>query len=203
MVVESTRIARNPVQKLNTLKADQYKALIIPGGFGVAKTLSNYGDNSNNYEVNKEVERVIKEFHSARKPIGAICVAPVLTARVLGTKNGGPGVSVTLGNNDKQAEQAVEACGSTHVAKDVSEVHVDSANRIVSTPAYQAKSPQPHQVHEGIGKLVEEVLKLAESGSGGGSGSRGGDLNLGPFEKIGEKFYGSKWNDMKKQLQTN
>jgi enhancing lycopene biosynthesis protein 2 len=200
LVAESTRIARNPVLKLSGLKAEAFKALFIPGGFGVAKSLSNYGDNSNDFTVNKEVERVIKEFHAAQKPIGVACIAPVLPARVLGKKNGGPGCSVTLGNNDKQAEQAVESAGSSHVPKEVNEAHVDTANKIISTPAYQAKNPQPHEVYEGIGKMVDETLRLAEGGGGSGAG-RGGDLNLGPFEIIGKKFYGDKWEDQKKKLQ--
>jgi enhancing lycopene biosynthesis protein 2 len=198
LVSESTRITRTPVLKLPMLKADQFKALIIPGGFGVAKTLSNYAENPNDFTVNKEVERVIREFHSLRKPIGVACIAPILTARVLGTKNGGPGCSVTLGNNDKQAEQSVEAVGSSHVPKEVDEVHIDTANKIVSTPAYQAKNPAPHEVYKGIGKMVEAVGRLAETGSAGKATAE--DLNLGIFEEIGKKKYGDKWEELKKEL---
>ncbi len=44
IVAESTRISRIPVRKMNTLKAEAFQALVIPGGFGVAKNLSNYAD---------------------------------------------------------------------------------------------------------------------------------------------------------------
>lgn len=201
LVAESTRISRNAVQKLASLRADAFRALVIPGGFGVAKNLSTYNDDSNNYTVDKEVERVILDFHNAGKPIGVACIAPVLAARVLGKKNGGKGITVTVGNNDKQAEQAIESVGSTQVPKEVNEVCVDAENRIVSTPAYQAKSPAVHEVHEGIGKMIDEVLRIAESGGGSSSrGSSGGDMNLGIMEEFGKRKYGDKWEEMKKQL---
>lgn len=47
--------------------------------------------------VNSEVERVIKEFHGAKKPIGFCCIAPMLAAKVLG----GSGVTITLGKAGK------------------------------------------------------------------------------------------------------
>lgn len=33
--------------------------------------------------VNEHVERVIKEFHAQKKPIGLCCISPVLAARVI------------------------------------------------------------------------------------------------------------------------
>ncbi len=162
--------------------------------------MSTYAEDPNNYTVDKEVARVIKEFHNLGKPIGVACIAPVLTANVLGKKNGGPGVTVTLGNNDKDADKAVEICGSTPVPKEVNEVCVDNENKIVSTPAYQARTPAAHEVFEGIGKMVDEVIRLAESVGSSSGKSYGGDLNLGIMEEFGKRKYGDKWEEMKKQL---
>ena len=46
-----------------------------------------------------------------------------------------------------------------HVEKSVEECLVDSSNLIVTTPAYMYQG-KPHEVYEGIGELVREVLLL-------------------------------------------
>jgi enhancing lycopene biosynthesis protein 2 len=111
--------------------------------------------------VHADVARIIPEFHDAGKPIGLICIAPVLAARVLGTRyagGAGSGCSVTLGEGE-QIAQAVRAMGSTHVAKPVTAAHVDHAHRIVTTPAYMCDA-KPHEVFAGIGALVDEIVTM-------------------------------------------
>lgn len=61
-------------------------AVVFPGGFGAAKNLSDFGFNGTDMRVNPEVERVIKEFHAAGKPIALCCIAPILAAKVLGSQ---------------------------------------------------------------------------------------------------------------------
>ena len=197
LVAESTRISRVPVRKISTLKADQYQALIIPGGFGVAKNLSNYAEDPQNFKIDAETERAIKEFIDLKKPIGAICIAPVLLAKILGTKQGGPGCQLTVGKDDKDAIDAVNSYGATAVQLDADSVHVDETNSIVTTPAYMAKNPQPHEVFDAIGALVDEIKKLSSRASGeeGEAMEEGGENIL---EEINEKMYGKdKWAKMK------
>ena len=59
---ESSRIARGPVSALSGLRASDpaVAALVLPGGFGAAKNLSDFGFNGADMVVDKEVERVIK-----------------------------------------------------------------------------------------------------------------------------------------------
>jgi enhancing lycopene biosynthesis protein 2 len=106
--------------------------------------------------VNPEVARLIKEVHAAKKPIGFMCIAPVIAARVLGAAN----AKLTIGN-DPGASGAIEAMGGTHVRAPVEEIVVDEANRIVTTPAYML-GPTISKVAQGIEKLVAEILSMTK-----------------------------------------
>lgn len=195
LAAEASRITRVPVRKLNTLKADAYSGLIIPGGFGVAKNLSNYAEDSTNFKIEADTEKVIKDFLDAKKPIGAICIAPVLVAKVLANNNR-DGCQITVGKEDKQAMDCITACGSHPVQLDVDAVHVDETNLIVSTPAYMSRNPAPHEVYDAIGALVEEVCRLAAKSSASSSGEDAEDLSI--LEDLGATVFGqNKWVDMK------
>ena len=158
-MVEAARIARGAIEPLAKLRVDGFDAVVFPGGFGAATNLCDFGSGGGaDCTVRSDVARVIKEFHAARKPIGVVCIAPVLVARVLGTQAGGPGVGVTIGSDEGTAK-AIAQMGSTNVPKKVTEAHVDAANRILSTPAYMCEA-KPHEVFEGVGKLVEQLAKM-------------------------------------------
>lgn len=158
-LVESARIARGDIAPLARLDVDAFDAVVFPGGFGAAKNLCTFAKDGENCAVVPDVARVIKGFHAAGKPIGLCCIAPVLAARVLGTKMGGPGCMVTIGTDEGTAS-AIAKMGSTNVGKGVTEAVTDPKNRIVTTPAYMCDA-KPHEVFEGIGKMVDQVVKLA------------------------------------------
>ena len=48
-------------------------------------------------QVNIQVKKVIKQFHSHGKYIGVASNSILLVAKVLGRKSNGPGVELTLG----------------------------------------------------------------------------------------------------------
>lgn len=158
MMVEAARISRGNIENIETLRAADFDGVVFPGGNGLAKNLCDFATKGPECSVMPEVERVIREFHGAKKSIGLICIAPVLAARVLGTRMNGPGCKVTLGSDDAVAG-AVATMGSTHVAKSVSEAFVDEKNRIFSTPAYMCDA-KPHEVFDGIGRMIEMMMKL-------------------------------------------
>lgn len=160
VLTESARIARGNIQPLDQLKASDFDAVIFPGGFGAAKNLCSFAFDGADCTVNAEVERVIKEFHAAEKPIGMCCIAPVLAAKVLGTGNGGPGCEVTIGC-DPDAASAIASMGSTHVEHPVHEAQIDHANRLVTAPAYMYGDAAIHEVHAGIGQMISKTLELA------------------------------------------
>jgi enhancing lycopene biosynthesis protein 2 len=160
MMVEAARISRGDIQPLDKLDPLQFSAVIFPGGFGAAKNLCNFASKGTDCEALPDVTRVIKAFHAAKKPIGLCCIAPVLAARVLGTRKDGPGVKLTIGT-DADTAAAIATMGNTHVPKGVTEAFTDETNRIVTTPAYMFEA-KPHEVFEGIGRMVDVVAAMAK-----------------------------------------
>ncbi|MGB3841475.1 MAG: isoprenoid biosynthesis glyoxalase ElbB, partial [Bacteroidales bacterium] len=133
VLVEAARIGRGEVKDLKNLKASDFDILLIPGGFGAAKNLSTYAIDGANMQVDKELERVILEFNNAKKPIGAMCIAPVIIAKVI------PGVLVTIGQDLKTAED-IKALGANHKNTNKAEIAIDEKNKVATTPCYMLSS---------------------------------------------------------------
>ncbi|RNA30271.1 ES1 mitochondrial-like [Brachionus plicatilis] len=157
---ESARIARGNIQALEKLKASDYHALVFPGGFGAAKNLSNYATQGTKMTVDKEIERVVDEFIVASKPIGFICISPVLAAKLI------PGVELTEGKRDQknwpyaEAIENIALMGAKPIEKDTPEVHIDYKFKVISTPAFMKHSATPVEVFDGIGNLISNLLRL-------------------------------------------
>jgi enhancing lycopene biosynthesis protein 2 len=154
VLVESSRIARGAIKDMKDVKAGDLDALIFPGGFGAAKNLCDFAVKGADCTVNPEVEKLIKEMHAAKKPLGFACIAPVIAAKVLGSF----GPRLTIGN-DKDTAEAIEKMGGKHIDTPVDDAVVCRKNKIVSTPAYML-GPTISKVAVGMEKLVNEVLKL-------------------------------------------
>ncbi len=152
---EAARLARGEIRSVSSVKADELDALIFPGGLGAAKNLSDYAVAGSGCVVIPEVEALVLDMHHRKKPLGFICIAPVIAARVLGKF----GAEVTTGG-DSPVASAIEEMGGRHLQCGVDAAVVDQKNKIVSTPAYMI-GPGISRVAEGIECLVEEVLKLA------------------------------------------
>jgi len=155
VLVEASRIARGVIKDIKDVKAGDIDVLVFPGGFGAAKNLCNFAVKGADCTVNPGVEKLIKEMHSAKKPIGFICIAPVIAAKVLGSFN----PQLTIGN-DKGTAEAIEKMGGKHIVSPVENAVVDQKNKIVTTPAYML-GPTISKVALGIEKVINEVLKLA------------------------------------------
>jgi enhancing lycopene biosynthesis protein 2 len=155
VLVESARIARGNISNIAGVKAVDIDAIIFPGGFGAAKNLCDFAMKGADTSVNPEVARLLKEMAAAKKPIGAICIAPALIARVLG-KEYAP--QVTIGN-DAGTAAAINSTGSLHVNCPVRELVIDSKNRIVTTPAYMLAGCIS-EAADGIEKAVKAVIGM-------------------------------------------
>uniref|UniRef100_M3YEW1 Glutamine amidotransferase class 1 domain containing 3 n=1 Tax=Mustela putorius furo TaxID=9669 RepID=M3YEW1_MUSPF len=161
VLTESARIARGKITDLARLSAADHDAAIFPGGFGAAKNLSTFAADGKDCRVHGDVERVLKEFHAAGKPIGLCCIAPVLAAKVL------HGVEVTVGHEQEEGgrwpyagtAEAIKALGAKHCVNSVHEAHVDQKNKVVTTPAFMCET-ELHHIHDGIGAMVKKVLEL-------------------------------------------
>jgi len=156
VLIESARIARGNIINITRVKADDLDAIIFPGGFGAAKNLCDFATKGAEASVQPEVARLLKEMAAAKKPIGAICIAPALIAAVLG-KEYAP--AITIGN-DAGTAAAINATGSIHQNCPVRELVIDSKNRIVTTPAYMLAGCIS-EAAEGIEKAVKAVIDLA------------------------------------------
>ena len=155
VLTESARIARGKVRDVASVKASELDALIFPGGFGAAKNLCDYAFKGPHCSVNPDVARLANEVHAAGKPIGVVCIAPVLAAKLFGGEN----PQITIGT-DKNTAKDIESFGAKHVACPVTEFVVDKQRKLVSTPAYMlAQSIQ--EAATGIEKLVCAVVELA------------------------------------------
>lgn len=161
-MVEAARIARGEILPLAKLNPAEFDAVVFPGGFGAAKNLCTFAKDGENCTVNADVERVVKGFHSAGKPVSMCCIAPVIGAKVLGKAAGGPGVTMTIGD-DKGVAAAMEKWGSRNAVRTVTEAEVDSSNRLVSTPAYMYGEASPWEVYQGIGRMIEEMMRMVSS----------------------------------------
>ena len=152
---ESSRITRGDIQPLSVFNANDVDALIFPGGFGAAKNLCNFAVEGPNMSVEADVSAAIEAVHGQGKPLGFICIAPVIGAKVLGDK----GVKLTIGHDEGTAE-AVESFGAKHVPCDVTDAVLDADHKVASCPAYML-GPSIAPVAEGIDKVVAAVLDWA------------------------------------------
>jgi len=155
VLVESARIARGDIQDVKNIGAQDLDALIIPGGFGAAKNLSDFAEKGPDATVHPEVNRLLGEMISAGKPVGAICIAPATLTKALS----GKAPEVTIGN-DPGTASAITTMGGVHHDCTVDMIHVDEKNRVVTTPAYML-GPDIKDVAVGIEKLVTKVVSLA------------------------------------------
>ncbi|MGH0166010.1 UNVERIFIED_CONTAM: hypothetical protein FKN15_049972, partial [Acipenser sinensis] len=149
VLVESARLARGDIQDLTQLKVSDLDAVIFPV-------------EGKNCSVNDQVKSTLLAFHGARKPIGLCCISPVLAAKVF------PGCELTVGHDtnddgrfpDTETACAIQELGCKHVCKKVNETHFDENNKIVTTCAFMCKAPL-HEIFDGVGEVVQDVLKLA------------------------------------------
>jgi len=158
VLAESARIARGDIVDIAGIGAADIDALILPGGFGGAKNLSDFAVKGADCDVNPEVARLVGEVHTAGKPIGFICIMPAVAARIF-QQAGVEGVKLTIGTNESIAA-AINSMGAQHVESDVRDCVVDEDHRVVSTAAYEIATCIS-EAAEGIEKLVAKVLELA------------------------------------------
>ncbi|MDL2329277.1 isoprenoid biosynthesis glyoxalase ElbB [Desulfosarcina sp. OttesenSCG-928-A07] len=149
---ESARIARGEIQNLATVHADDIDGLIMPGGFGAAKNLSDFAVKGPDGTVHPEVKRLITEMADRKKPIGALCIAPATLVMALSDRT----PKVTIGN-DVGTASAIQTLGGVHQNCKVDEICVDEKNRLVTTPAYML-GPGITDIAVGIEKLVNRLI---------------------------------------------
>ncbi len=152
VLVESARIARGRIKDLAQFNAADFDGLVIPGGVGTAKNLCTYAFDGPDCVVNRDVAQAVKAMREAGKPVGALCIAPVILAKVLGN------VTVTAGQ-DAETAANIAKMGGVHAPTSHGEIVVDRVNKIVTTPCYMLDS-RIDQIAEGADKLIQAMLEL-------------------------------------------
>lgn len=151
VLIESARIARGKISPLSAFDANSFDAIIFPGGFGVAKNLSDFAFKGAECSVNKEVETAILSMHKLQKPIGALCISPAIVAKVI------QGSVVTIGQDEGTAN-AIEAMGAKHSNTNHGEVTVDQNNKVFTTPCYMLDATIVN-IADGAINVVEKMLE--------------------------------------------
>lgn len=156
-LIEAARIARGAIRPLSEARADALDAVILPGGYGAAKNLCDYAVKGTAMSVDPELDALLVAMHAAKKPIGVICIAPVIAAKVFGSRQ--IPVELTVGT-DPSTMSHLEAMGARPKPARVDEIVLDKTHRIVSTPAYMLAKTIA-EAASGIDKLVAQVLDWA------------------------------------------
>ncbi len=152
VLIEAARIARGNIRDLSGFNADDYDGVILPGGFGAAKNLSDFAFKGVDCQVNEEVKDALMDMKDAGKPIGALCIAPAILAALF------PGINITIGSDPSTADN-LEKMGARHSDSAEGEIVVDSDNRIVTTPCYMLNS-RVDKIGEGADKLVAALIRM-------------------------------------------
>jgi enhancing lycopene biosynthesis protein 2 len=156
VLIEAARISRGEIQDLKNLDVNKYDGLAFVGGYGAAKNLSNWAEKGAQCTVLPEIEKAIKDFHAASKPIAAICISPVIIAKVLGSE----GVTITVGN-DKETIAEILKTGAQHEICPVDDYVTDRETKVITTPAYMYDEARPHEIFRGISGLAKELVEMA------------------------------------------
>ena len=156
VLVESARIARGDVKNLNEFDVSDFECIIFPGGLGAITNWCDFAQKGVACDVNSSVSRALKDSYENGLVIGAMCIAPVIVAKVLGKH----GITVTIGN-DKTVAGKIEQTGAKHQETKVTDACVDETNLIVTTPAYMLAS-SIKEVFAGAENMVNEMVRLAQ-----------------------------------------
>ena len=156
VLIEAARIARGNIKDVKSVSAADLDAIILPGGFGAAKNLSTFATEGAECKIDADVEKLLRDMHQAGKPIGALCIAPAVVARIFGADLH---PELTIGT-DEGTGKALETMGAKHVSTPVTGIVVDRKNKIVTTPCYML-AENISQVADGAEKAVKAVLEMA------------------------------------------
>ena len=151
ILTEAARLARSNVRPIEEFKAEDFDGLLFSGGYGVAKNLCDYAYKGADMEVQPDVARVILEMHAAKKPIGGMCIAPVMFAKLI------PEVCVTLGNDGTPDADNIYKMGASHVQTENGDVCADNAELVFTTPAYMLDATLK-DVYDGAYNLIEAIV---------------------------------------------
>ena len=141
-LLEAARIARGDIKPLSEFQADDFDALMIPGGLGgAAMNLSSFARDGEHMTVHPELEAAIKALRAQGKPIAALCIAPVILAKLI------PGVEVTFGQSE-DVNAIARKWGAIPKNTTPGEIVVDQRHKVATAPCYMLETHIRHVADE-------------------------------------------------------
>lgn len=166
VLVEAARIARGEIKSIREIEPADIDALVIPGGFGSAKNLTDWAFKGPDGHILPEVKLLLVNLINIGKPIAALCVSPVVLAKAL--EGSGISPELTIGSdlekspyNIKEFSDGLEKAGMKTVMKTVNEINIDLANRIVTAPCYMMDASIA-EIRNNIRSAIEALRDLIE-----------------------------------------
>ncbi|MGO1626320.1 MAG: isoprenoid biosynthesis glyoxalase ElbB [Halomonadaceae bacterium] len=153
---ESARLARGDISPLSSLDADDFDAVILPGGEGVVKNISDFSQAGAGMQVIASLGEALAGFCLAAKPVGLSGIAPVLATRLLSD-----GISVTVGRHPG-VSGAISSMGGLHRSGEADDIVVDFEHQVVSTPALM-QTARLSEAAAGIFKLVDRISEMIDA----------------------------------------
>ena len=167
VMVESARIARGEIVALKELDKDSISSLILPGGFGAAKNLSNWAFEGPKGTVVQEVKDLILHCVKTNKPVVSLCISPTLIAKSLEGTPYHP--TLTLGTTEEGSEyniseihEAISSVGSKAENRSINEICFDEKLNIISAPCYMMDA-QVDEVYKNIKMAVDSLSSLLDA----------------------------------------
>ena len=153
VLLESARIARSKIKPLSEYEVKDFDVLVMPGGNGVAYNLCSFAQDGTAMKINPDVERAVRSTYKAQKPIGALCIAPVILGKLI------PTVELTFGQ-DAKVNETFQKIGVKTTNAAARDIVIDQKNKIVTTPCYMLSDARISEISEGIEKLIKTLIGM-------------------------------------------
>lgn len=164
MLTEAARIARGNITDISDLNLDDIDGLIIPGGFGSAKSLTSWAFDGPDGKIIKEVKDLILKLIACQKPIIALCVSPVVISKALESSEFK--ANLTIGSNQEKSpydidgfKNGLEKTGVSVSMKTIKEINIDYENKIISAPCYMMEA-SILEIRNNIKQAVDAMAEL-------------------------------------------
>jgi enhancing lycopene biosynthesis protein 2 len=163
-LVESARID-SQVKCLSAISDSKYDMLIMPGGKGLIKNLSDYELKNDKFEVSGLLEQIIMEFYQKHKILALCCISPLIVGKVLSKHKVKASLSVGGHGPEWKNQDPIKtllSLGHNHLDTQTTGFSIDHVNRILCTPCYMNSLATPKAVFRGITGMITQAYLLID-----------------------------------------
>jgi len=162
--IESSRISRGEICKLSELNTQEISSIVIIGGFGAAKNLSNWAFKGPNGSVISDVKNLIIHCIVNKKPIVSLCISPTIIAKSLEDTEHNPKLTVGSTNEDSEYDiqeinTAISSLGSVAVDKTTNELCYDEKLKIITAPCYMM-NVKVNDIYKNIKLAIDKLSEI-------------------------------------------